>query len=139
MVEVRKYDLGVGVYENVNVLVNDINNLPDFEAEMNNLGGSKDIASNLLDEVDTENIKGRRATITAVAGDLINRTRNDKYIQIEVDFKKGIPEELELQNLKGGETSPAPASWRSEEHTSELQSRFDLVCRLLLEKKKKWT
>src|SRR5215469_18399406 len=29
-----------------------------------------------------------------------------------------------------------PAS-RSEEHTSELQSRRDLVCRLLLEKKKK--
>src|SRR5437868_7784395 len=28
---------------------------------------------------------------------------------------------------------------RSEEHTSELQSRFDLVCRLLLEKKKKPT
>src|SRR5207249_7790274 len=27
-------------------------------------------------------------------------------------------------------------SIRSEEHTSELQSRFDLVCRLLLEKKK---
>src|SRR5207249_11225012 len=35
-----------------------------------------------------------------------------------------------------------PLAWRvgrlrSEEHTSELQSRFDLVCRLLLEKKKK--
>src|SRR5699024_12031550 len=29
------------------------------------------------------------------------------------------------------------APMRSEEHTSELQSRFDLVCRLLLEKKKK--
>src|SRR5699024_11697094 len=27
-------------------------------------------------------------------------------------------------------------SSRSEEHTSELQSRFDIVCRLLLEKKK---
>src|SRR5690606_41986137 len=27
--------------------------------------------------------------------------------------------------------------WRSEEHTSELQSREKLVCRLLLEKKKK--
>src|SRR5689334_23471905 len=27
--------------------------------------------------------------------------------------------------------------WRSEEHTSELQSQFHLVCRLLLEKKKK--
>src|SRR6266704_6112250 len=30
----------------------------------------------------------------------------------------------------------SPAAQRSEEHTSELQSRFDLVCRLLLEKKK---
>src|SRR3712207_7471558 len=28
------------------------------------------------------------------------------------------------------------AAWRSEEHTSELQSRQYLVCRLLLEKKK---
>src|SRR5207247_5842167 len=31
----------------------------------------------------------------------------------------------------------APGRIRSEEHTSELQSRVDLVCRLLLEKKKK--
>src|SRR5437868_11256306 len=31
----------------------------------------------------------------------------------------------------------ARAGRRSEEHTSELQSRFDLVCRLLLEKKKR--
>src|SRR5206468_10423701 len=30
---------------------------------------------------------------------------------------------------------PAPRCLRSEEHTSELQSRSDLVCRLLLEKK----
>src|SRR5690349_22362670 len=30
----------------------------------------------------------------------------------------------------------APSRARSEEHTSELQSRRDLVCRLLLEKKK---
>src|SRR2546422_7747800 len=31
----------------------------------------------------------------------------------------------------------ALAAFRSEEHTSELQSRLHLVCRLLLEKKKK--
>src|SRR5207247_10043747 len=31
---------------------------------------------------------------------------------------------------------PAESDSRSEEHTSELQSRVDLVCRLLLEKKK---
>src|SRR6266513_5897358 len=37
-----------------------------------------------------------------------------------------------------GEHEPSPLAvqlGRSEEHTSELQSRFDLVCRLLLEKK----
>src|SRR2546428_6099366 len=39
-----------------------------------------------------------------------------------------------------GRRSPSevlPRPIRSEEHTSELQSRSDLVCRLLLEKKKK--
>src|SRR5690554_7352678 len=39
--------------------------------------------------------------------------------------------------LKGLELKlPEGASFRSEEHTSELQSRPHLVCRLLLEKKK---
>src|SRR5437868_13188850 len=35
-----------------------------------------------------------------------------------------------------GEVAHGLGQVRSEEHTSELQSRFDLVCRLLLEKKK---
>src|SRR2546427_13153341 len=34
-------------------------------------------------------------------------------------------------------TGSTPTSYRSEEHTSELQSQSNLVCRLLLEKKKK--
>src|SRR5260221_7055229 len=42
---------------------------------------------------------------------------------------------------RGGSTIPSARSRavadRSEEHTSELQSHSDLVCRLLLEKKKK--
>src|SRR2546430_7355754 len=33
----------------------------------------------------------------------------------------------------------SPRDERSEEHTSELQSQSNLVCRLLLEKKKKYT
>src|SRR5438094_1985887 len=37
----------------------------------------------------------------------------------------------------GSGTSCAVTRMRSEEHTSELQSPYDLVCRLLLEKKKK--
>src|SRR5690625_6769591 len=39
--------------------------------------------------------------------------------------------------LQSGEGAEALAALRSEEHTSELQSRGHLVCRLLLEKKKK--
>src|SRR5699024_12824737 len=56
--------------------------------------------------------------------------------------------DLEVQVCAGGETEVSHAGdrlpghhtvthghVRSEEHTSELQSRFDLVCRLLLEEK----
>src|SRR5699024_12172503 len=40
------------------------------------------------------------------------------------------------QLIKVGNEQGGMFAMRSEEHTSELQSRFDLVCRLLLEKKK---
>src|SRR5438067_7064476 len=49
--------------------------------------------------------------------------------EMSPDDRTALLEELQL-------LARAP-SHRSEEHTSELQSRFDLVCRLLLEKKKK--
>src|SRR2546429_5563938 len=41
-----------------------------------------------------------------------------------------------LADLKQAEEAEATRNVRSEEHTSELQSRLHLVCRLLLEKKK---
>src|SRR5699024_11490986 len=48
-----------------------------------------------------------------------------------------------LNTMPTGAKTPAASGiakmLRSEEHTSELQSRFELVCRLLLEKKKKQT
>src|SRR2546421_3377414 len=45
----------------------------------------------------------------------------------------------ELRHLRDRHIRAAGGAhrYRSEEHTSELQSRSDLVCRLLLEKKKK--
>src|SRR5437868_10288829 len=45
-------------------------------------------------------------------------------------------EQPEKPSREKAEAKPAAPRSRSEEHTSELQSRFDLVCRLLLEKKK---
>src|SRR2546422_5810298 len=44
-----------------------------------------------------------------------------------------------LQVLDGEDVEGLPGHDRSEEHTSELQSRLHLVCRLLLEKKNRYT
>src|SRR2546421_5856726 len=49
------------------------------------------------------------------------------------------PPNPELPPPARASASGAANTARSEEHTSELQSRSDLVCRLLLEKKKKNT
>src|SRR6266536_5310772 len=49
-------------------------------------------------------------------------------------FRSGTP--VGGPGRNGGPTVLAGRPARSEEHTSELQSRTDLVCRLLLEKKK---
>src|SRR5215469_17187049 len=46
-------------------------------------------------------------------------------------------ERLRFQRRHVGQVQARRVAERSEEHTSELQSRRDLVCRLLLEKKKK--
>src|SRR5699024_11868076 len=45
------------------------------------------------------------------------------------------PSGLDVDHRGGSEHDRIGGRLRSEEHTSELQSRFDLVCRLLLEKK----
>src|SRR5699024_12135750 len=50
-------------------------------------------------------------------------------------FISGLPA-IFMTGAVGAYFFYAPETLRSEEHTSELQSRFDLVCRLLLEKKK---
>src|SRR5688572_31395400 len=57
---------------------------------------------------------------------------------VEEDKLKDIDKRIRAQVAEAAdfaESSPEPQ--RSEEHTSELQSQSNLVCRLLLEKKKK--
>src|SRR5699024_12113795 len=57
------------------------------------------------------------------------------YSQVAADLgiSRGAIKSWVFQARK--EAGKVSTSSRSEEHTSELQSRFDLVCRLLLEKK----
>src|SRR5207253_10234328 len=63
--------------------------------------------------------------------------KNDDYaIDADVtDDDRSVASKRRLGNARPRGASPRHA--RSEEHTSELQSRGHLVCRLLLEKKKK--
>src|SRR5437868_9650220 len=62
-------------------------------------------------------------------------TRRSVSAPAERNLRRRLPmsNENPLQHFT---TSGSLRRRRSEEHTSELQSRFDLVCRLLLEKKK---
>src|SRR2546428_5808319 len=64
----------------------------------------------------------------------------DVCVVPRIEIRRGVDHLLRF--LRSGRTveideSLVPDGPRSEEHTSELQSRSDLVCRLLLEKKKK--
>src|SRR3712207_8670741 len=53
--------------------------------------------------------------------------------KVREDGAGGVDRDLPLE----AHEAPTPSRLRSEEHTSELQSRQYLVCRLLLEKNKK--
>src|SRR5699024_11375249 len=87
---------------------------------------------------------------TRRSSDLEQRERGLELLKIKQYYKqagfsmtdKELPDYLPLM-LEFCAQVPLQVSYnllsyykRSEEHTSELQSRFDLVCRLLLEKKK---
>src|SRR3712207_8460022 len=69
-------------------------------------------------------------TVVSPAARLVPRTRVPSSVRRE---KAPV---LEVATYPYGASVTASYVWRSEEHTSELQSRQYLVCRLLLEKKK---
>src|SRR5699024_12765114 len=75
-------------------------------------------------QLNSDNIEERAKAETRQKLKELYITANNKALE-------GAPEDLVIN------THVCRGNYRSEEHTSELQSRFDLVCRLLLEKKKK--
>src|SRR5207249_8989323 len=81
---------------------------------------------------------------------LRRRARSERRPLKAREPPRGRPRDATMMRSDdSGAVPPVPMRWsvklstypykRSEEHTSELQSRFDLVCRLLLEKKKKYS
>src|SRR5207247_5615778 len=86
----------------------------------------------------------RRSSDLLCQGNQLTRGFEPRILDMlgERDGRLGIEHAL-LRRLKRGDAQEAfhlaehfQVFLRSEEHTSELQSRVDLVCRLLLEKKK---
>src|SRR5260370_30079867 len=66
---------------------------------------------------------GRRSAISSWAGRTLGATASCAIFQCSA-------------TRRCAQCAPGPGTYRSEEHTSELQSHLNLVCRLLLEKKK---
>src|SRR5688572_32566238 len=65
---------------------------------------------------------------------------NESLEELVAQAVDGRPEKEQLDALVAAAEDDLTAQrygWRSEEHTSELQSQSNLVCRLLLEKKNK--
>src|SRR6266496_6455123 len=56
---------------------------------------------------------------------------------LPICHRRAVPRSRQAGHVLGLSPAEQRTDARSEEHTSELQSRRDLVCRLLLEKKKK--
>src|SRR2546427_4300039 len=78
--------------------------------------------------------RSRRALDTA---EIIAQAYDGQQVERVSELAPGADVDRFLRWLTG--LGPRPTVARSEEHTSELQSQSNLVCRLLLEKKKKRT
>src|SRR2546422_4863129 len=98
-------------------------------------GSGKSTLMNLIGCLDTPTageywLNGQK--VSALSDDELARIRNKEIGFVFQTFNL-LPRANALHNVE----LPLIYAGRSEEHTSELQSRLHLVCRLLLEKKKK--
>src|SRR2546430_10147869 len=73
-------------------------------------------------------LRHRRSAAGAIARD---------HERVARDLRNGVRRAAMRLDVRGGPSGIEAGDKRSEEHTSELQSQSNLVCRLLLEKKKR--
>src|SRR5207249_6930426 len=84
----------------------------------------RDEAKRMLDGMDEKKKSSTAATLDSIKKRYFTRLLGDKGIKVK------SPKVSSVEETSLGKITTIPK--RSEEHTSELQSRFDLVCRLLL-------
>src|SRR3712207_1830055 len=110
-------------------------------AATNGISSDSNTAGNIISNSNDNNTTSKKE-ITLVAEDAEIEIAPGKRVKTWT-FNGTVPAptirltEGENVTIKFINKSPIPHTIRSEEHTSELQSRQYLVCRLLLEKKKK--
>src|SRR5699024_12200897 len=100
----------------------------EFKTNVDELVSLNDLKTTVIQPKQTIMIS---ETYIVERGDTLSHIAKDYGVKVE-QIKKW--NDLESDTILIGEELVIKE--RSEEHTSELQSRFDLVCRLLLEKKK---
>src|SRR4051812_49557603 len=73
----------------------------------------------------------------SLPGGEVVRRAGDRRRRLSLGFSDAADQHgVQRERREAGSAPPGSARIRSEEHTSELQSHVNLVCRLLLEKKK---
>lgn len=106
----RTYELGTGLYEDTNVLLSDINNLPNFKAKFFPIG-DKNLPTETYEAIDGMSIKGvEGAYITSLAGDIQRQTAYNAYVTFEFDDAKEIVN-FPTTKLTGGTNGTVPESW----------------------------
>src|SRR2546427_6114402 len=85
------------------------------------------LRARFIDFFETRAVPAQRGVGMGILGPLLDLENPDVFIWL-----RGFPSLEERERMK-------TTFYRSEEHTSELQSQSNLVCRLLLEKKKNIT
>src|SRR5207249_7341887 len=113
--------------------------------DVNNFGGEIVVKTWNQNSVQVRSSHSSRSqvNVSATGSTVLVRTEGRRGPPSIVDLDITVPTWMGMTlsgtytniSVDGAGGSVTAESVRSEEHTSELQSRFDLVCRLLLEKK----
>lgn len=111
LAEVMSFDLGTGIYAETNVLVSEINNLPDWEAKFFRLG-DKNVPTSTFEPVENADVKVNAVYVGALGGDIEKQLEYNDYVTVVVDRAKAITG-FSMTNLAGGSDGTVPESWAS--------------------------
>ena len=111
MVEDIAFDLGTGIYTETNVLLSEINNLPDWEAKFFPIG-DKNVPTATYEAVVDADVKAGASFIFALGGDIEKQLAYNDYVTASIERATPI-ESFSLTNLAGGSDGTVPESWAS--------------------------